>query len=96
MGDDARDQPFPQPAPARSFEDEDIAQPGEGGVVGDDAGEADLLPFTIHAEAQRVCDGSAHERERAALRPVRAEAEVVMDEGMFSFDLSVLRVKASW
>jgi hypothetical protein len=43
-----------------------------------------------------VFDGATHERERAALRPVRAEAEVVMDEGMFSFDLSVLRVKASW
>ncbi len=69
---------------AVGVQDEDIAEVGEGGAVGDDASEADLLGcvvgvLVVRAPAERVCDGAFEAGASDAGRPV-AGAEKVVDD----------------
>jgi hypothetical protein len=66
---------------------EDVGEPGEGRVVGDDAAEAGLLlkvllvvAVQVEAEWKGILGGGANCVESAALRPVRAVREKVVDQ----------------
>ena len=66
---------------AMLLEDEDVAEPGERGVVRDQPGEADLpAGGREHREAQGVLDGAADRLPRPAGRPVGRAAQVAVDD----------------
>ena len=69
MGEDALDQPAAEPLAALGGDDEDIGEIGEGGVVGDHPGEADLAAVAIEAEGQRMLDGALQHRLGQTLAP---------------------------
>src|SRR5690606_22097925 len=78
---DALHQLLAQPALAIRCVDEDIAQPGEGGVVRDHARKAHLSVTVVHAEAERVGDGFLDNGPAAPDRPVTLFAEIAMNVG---------------
>ena len=71
-----RGQQLPRhPLPPIVGEDVDVGEIGEGGPVGDEAGEADLRAVVEGGHAQRMRDGAAQHVERDVLRPVRSAQE---------------------
>src|SRR5581483_3295756 len=90
VGDDRLHQPDAEPLPALLLEHEDIGDVGEGGVVGDDAGEADLGIAAIDAEHERVRDRPLELLARDAGGPVRTLAQ----EGVRDIEVDARGVRA--
>src|SRR5438270_8395674 len=63
MRQDGVDEMAAEPFAALGLDDEDIGEIGEGRVVGDHPGEADLLGTPIEAEGERVLDRALHDGE---------------------------------
>src|ERR1043165_6440281 len=61
-------------------QDKNICYPGEGRVISDDAREANLFVTVVNTERQRILDRSLNDFTRAARRPVRFTAEIVMNQ----------------
>lgn len=80
MLDDGLEQPFAQPLPAVRFEDEHVAQPAKGCVVGHHPGKANLLLAVIHAKAERVQDGVFDHFAGAPLSPIGAVGQITMND----------------
>jgi len=64
-------QPFTQPAAAVSGLHIDVADPGKGDIVGDDAGQPDLPVAFEEGEYNAVLDGELDHFTRPSGRPVR-------------------------
>ena len=83
MGEQGLDHPIGEPLAAMHFEHVDIAQVGEGGAVGDDAGETDLPhPVSPQRDAQRVRDGPLDGRQRDAFAPLGGAQEGMRRRGI--------------
>jgi hypothetical protein len=54
MSQDRFDQPLPEAGVALLRDDEDIGEVGKGRLIGDNAGEADLIALAINAEHERM------------------------------------------
>jgi hypothetical protein len=78
MGVDALHEPRAQAEAAVAVEHEHVADVGEHGAVGDDAGEAYLALSVVDAEAERVLDGAGQALAVDAERPVRLAGEVAV------------------
>src|SRR5215204_5576086 len=79
MLDDRRHQPFAQTATAVFFEDVNIAEISEGGVVGDDAREAYLILAFIDPKRQGIFYRPLGLFSRTVFRPVRILAQVFLN-----------------
>ena len=62
--------PFAEAFGAMIGMDDNIAQPGERGVIGDAADKADLLSIVEQAEADGVADGLFDHRARTIIGPI--------------------------
>lgn len=58
MGNDAFHQEFAQATAAMRFENKNVSEIGIRGIVGDDAGKADLCFVFKYAEAEGIFDGA--------------------------------------
>src|SRR5262249_59351754 len=85
-----------EPAAAMSGIDEHIAQPGKGGVVSYEPGEAHLRPLgRVEAKDERVLDGAGHGVARPALGPVTLAADPGVHPGQVDQRPLVARPVAS-
>jgi hypothetical protein len=67
---DALHEPYSQPVSPVIGMDVNIAEPGEGGIIGDNPGEADH-PFTVeHGKHDGIFQRFLHHLPRSPLRPV--------------------------
>ena len=72
-------QALAEPASARLLHDEHVAQVGESGAVGYDAGERDLAVALVGAEAEGIRDAALDELAADIRHPVRLAAEEAVD-----------------
>src|SRR5581483_6706316 len=70
MIQDAADQPLAQAMPAKSLKNKYIGDVSISGVVGDDAGDSDLLFPSKYAEAQRILNGTGDHLVRDLSCPI--------------------------
>ena len=56
MSQDRLNEPPPEAGVALLRDDEDIGEVGKGRLIGDNAGEADLIALAINAEHERMSD----------------------------------------
>src|SRR5436309_562458 len=63
-----------------TLEDENVANPAEGCVVGHHTCEADLVVGIVDAKAKRVLDGVGNRVEGPPLRPIGAVRQEIKDD----------------
>ena len=79
--------PFAESFAAMIGMHDDIAQPGEGGVISDTASEADLAPVVEQVEADGVADALFDHGARAVMGPIRG-----MEHGADGVEVQAARV----
>src|SRR5882762_5390406 len=87
MFEETLHQPFAEPFAAVIWMHDDIAQPGERGVIGNTASEADLLSLMEQAEANGVANGFFDDFAGTVVGPVSG-----MEHGANGIEVQAARV----